>query len=178
MDNVPPEPGEVVKIPETKESQPPVKPHPMVSIEQWYTHAAGDYKFKLSKGWNVSAKHFFDETSAEYDTLWSADKGMAIICSRAYTLNGAKSDDVMLNEFTAKILKDNPAAQSTRLKYGQAQAVQIADYDEKARVMHWNVTLSYKGRSYFISVCIPSPSPLAKMPDPPAWMLGSLVMLR
>ncbi|MCX6564837.1 MAG: hypothetical protein NTW38_00165 [Candidatus Aminicenantes bacterium] len=178
MDNVPPKPGEVVKIPQTKENQPPVKPHPPITTEQWYTHAEGDYKFKLPKGWKISAKHFFDETSAEYDTIWPADEGLAIICSRAYTLNGAKSDDEMLKEFTAKMLKDNPGAPSMRLKYGEALAVQIADYDEDARVMHWNVTLSYKGRSYFISVCLPSPSAPAKMPDPPAWMLGSLVILR
>lgn len=178
MDNVPPGPGEVVKIPVTKETPPPTKPDKPKSPEQWYTHPSGDYKFKVSPGWKVFAKQFFDEKDAGYDTLFPSDEGMAVICARDFTDNGSKTADTVLNNFAAKMLKDRPSAQSARVKFGMAEAVQIADWDKDTGVMTWNIGVFHKGRSYFISVAMPSESKPARIPDPPAWMLGSLVTMR
>jgi hypothetical protein len=178
LDNVPPEPGELVPIPKTEVTTPPEKPKKPISTGDWYVHPTGDYKFKLSTGWKVYARKFFNDKDNGYDTLFPPDEGMAIICARDYTDNGSQSADSVLKAFSDKMLKKSAQAQSMRVKFGMAEAVQIGDYDKDAGVMTWNIGVFFKGRSYFISVAMPSANRPSRIPDPPAWMLGSMVMLR
>ncbi|MGB9587672.1 MAG: hypothetical protein ACPL7O_05775, partial [Armatimonadota bacterium] len=177
MDNNPPEPGELVEIPKTKteEKNPPKTKTKTTSAENWYTHPTGDYKFKLSNGWTVARKKFFNDEDEEYDTLWPPDKEAAIVCARDFTDNSNKNSDAVLKTFEARMLKSNPRAESTRIKLGSADAQQIATYDKEEAVMTWHLGIFYKGRSYYIAVSMPSKVMLKKMPDPQAWMLGSIV---
>lgn len=178
MDNEPPEPGELVVIPKTEEKTPPKTKHKAPPAENWYTHPTGDYKFKLSAGWTVARKKFFDENDEEYDTLWPAGQDMAIVCARSFTDNGSKSAEGVLSAFAAKTLKSNPGAESARIKLGAAEVQQIAAYDKNEGVATWHIGLFHKGRSYYIAVSMPLKSAPKKMPDPPAWMLGSIVFNR
>lgn len=178
MDNVPPEPGELVVIPKTEEKTPPKTKHKAPPADNWYVHPTNDYKFKLSAGWTVAVKKFFDENDDEYDTLWPAAEDMAIVCSRSFTENASKTADAVLSAFAAKMLRSNPGAESARIKLGAADVQQIAAYDKNNGVATWHLGLFHKGRSYYIAVSMPLKTAPKKVPDPPAWMLGSIVFSR
>lgn len=175
MDNDPPEPGKVVKIkPEGKKTEPDPKPKPK-TVERWYTHAEGYYKFKLPDGWEVSAKHMFDDADDDYDTIWSPDQDMAIICDRGHT-DGFS--DAGLKTVVKSILENNPDSKVEYCKLGEVAAAKVAGFNKDDSIMDWQVIFHYKSRGYHISVVIPAKSPLAKMPDPPGWMLGSIILLK
>ncbi len=156
IDNVPPI--------EEEETPPPPVPEAKKVARLWYTHPSGDYRLLLPDGWNVAAKHLFDEENDEYDTLMPPDQGMALICARSVNDHKVENAGRILTEYAQQLLKQNPGSRSANFRVGSAVAVQVANHDPKDKVMHWHLKLFEKGRSYNLSVAMPAAKAMERMP--------------
>ena len=167
-------PGKVVVIKEGTGKTEPTSRKPQVQ-ENWYTHAEGIYKFKLSPGWTVSQKKMFDETNNEYDTLWSPEKDMAMVCSRSHT---SGFSDAALKAAVQHFIKESPSVKTGSMTLSGAKVAVVADFEKDDGVMSWQVLMHKNSRGCLISIVKPAKTRQDELPDAPSWMLGSLVMLK
>lgn len=178
LDNVPPQPGDLLPLPKTTGSPPAGGGAPREPAGTWYAHPGGGYRLRLAKGWRIEPRRFFDEASGEYDTLWPADKGMAVVCARGSTEQGGRNGRSVLQAWADRLVRENPGAAVAFEPLGGAAGARVAAYDRQAKVMHWHLGLLHQGRSYYLSVTMPAASPPARLPEAVAEMLGSLAPQR
>ncbi|MCX6557257.1 MAG: hypothetical protein NTW95_07515 [Candidatus Aminicenantes bacterium] len=157
IDNVPPE------VEEDEPPIPPVREGKQV-VRRWYTHPSGNYRLPLPDGWNVAAKHLFDEVNVDYDTLMPLDQGMALICARGLSDHKGEQAGRILSEYAQRLLKQNPGSRSADFRVGFAPAVQVVCHDPKDKVMHWYFKLFERGSSYNLFVVMPAAKTMERMP--------------
>lgn len=178
LDNVPPQPGDLLPLPKTTGTRPAGGDPPREPAGTWYAHPGGGYRFRLARGWRLEPRRLYDDASGDYDTLWPADKGMAVICARGATEQGGRDGRSVLRAWAEKLVRENPGATVAYEPLGGLQGARVSAFDRQAKVMHWHLGLFHQGRSFYVSVTLPAPSPPDRLPAPVAEMLASLAPQR
>jgi hypothetical protein len=168
LSDTPPEDGEVVPV--VKERETPPQPAPK---ERWYSHARGDYRMPLPRGWSVRAG-----SGDGVDTLTPEDTSVIVRPGRLYAVISGLSDDQALRRATDALRGGKPDP-VTPISVGRAPGRVITTFDTKDKCWLWHVLFFYGERCYYISITLPdSQGPAPEMPARATKMLSRVQFLR
>lgn len=152
----------------------PLATRPVTVPPLWYEHPEGSFRLRFSGRWQldrpVQAELPLDR---QYDRLESGEKGYSLYLFRSGW--DAENPEQALQEFVRQRSQGNPAAESGRLKMGDASAVWVAHpTDDGRRRMLYRVSFVHNHRRYVVNALAPPLSDPRKLPLPLEHVLASI----
>ncbi len=169
LSDTPPEDGE--EVPVVKDRKTP--PKPPTPKERWYTHARGDYRMPLPRGWSIR-----EGSGTGVDTLTPEDVSVIVRPGRSYAeITGLSVDKALQRAVDA--LRGKRPDPVTSITVGGAPGRVITTYDAKDKCWLWHVLFLQADRCYYIGITLPDSSgPAPEMPARAASMLNGVRFTR